>query len=498
MSSNKLGFELEVKANQVIQVFDYLNKELNKMREFLGKPFNVDADASALKEELLDAGEAMEGLSDGDVVVSGDASDAVDASEDAQSAVDQIPDNKHVDITGDSGNLVADLGRIGLALNTVSMAYNKVQSVLGGYITFSHVQEKAELDLINSMRVKGTATEANIALLMELAGETQNLTTVGDEASMQLLSLATNMGISTDKMEEALHGSIGLATAFAAAGLSQETAMKGIALAYEGQFTQLSRYIPALRSAKDETEAMAILQETMSNGFKLAKAETESGVGALTQYQNLVGDLREKVGDFINQALTPLIQVLTKVVSFLNDYPGLVKLVISVTGVLAVRIAYLTMKQVALNAAKAVGAALMGNWVSLAAAAVVGAGIYAASLVFAGDKQVDFNDAVDESNRSLESQEERFRRVKDEAMAYAAALDYAEAKEALEGVAEAIDKLYASVGAKRDAEVIYFPNDDADEFYAKLTELSAREAVLKQKIRDADVEATRDYYQERE
>lgn len=234
MSSNKLGFELEVKANQVIQVFDYLNKELNKMREFLGKPLNVDADASALKQELLDAGQALDSLSDGDVVVSGDASDAVDASEEAQSAVEQIPDNKHVDITGDSGNLVADLGRIGLALNTVSMAYNKVQSVLGGYITASHVQEKAELDLINSMRVKGTATEANIALVMELAGETQKLTTVGDEASMQLLSLATNMGISTDKMEEALHGSIGLATAFASAGLSQETAMKGIAPSLEG------------------------------------------------------------------------------------------------------------------------------------------------------------------------------------------------------------------------------------------------------------------------
>lgn len=401
MSNNKLSLELEVKANQVIQVFDYLNNELNKMREFLGKPLNVDADASALKQELLDAGAAIEGLPDGDVVVSGDASEAVDASEEAQGAVEQIPDNKHVDITSDSGNLVADLGRIGLALNTVSMAYNKVQSVLGGYVIASHVQEKAELDLINSMKVKGIATQDNIALVMKLAGETQNLTTVGDEASMQLLSLATNMGISTDRMEEALHGAIGLTTAFASAGMSQETAMKGIALAFQGNFTQLQRYIPALQSATDETEKMAILQEAMANGFELSKAEVQSGSGAMAQYQNLVGDLKEKIGDFINQAITPLIKVLTKVVSFLNEYPGLASLLVAVMGTVATMIVFLTAKQVALNAAKAIGAALTGNWIALTAAAAVGVGIYAASTLSATGKQEDFNKALKISNQEM-------------------------------------------------------------------------------------------------
>lgn len=498
MSSNKLGFELEVKANQVIKVFDYLNKELNKIREFLGKPLNVDADASALKQELLDAGQALDSLSDGDVVVSGDASEVVDASEEAQGAVDEVPDNKNVDITGDNKGLLQSLGQIGLALNTVSMAYNKVQSVLGGYISYSHIQEKAEQSLINSMRVKGIATEANIALVMKLAGETQNLTTVGDEESMQLLSMATNMGITTEKMEEALQGSIGLATAFASAGLSRETAMKGIALAMAGEFTQLSRYIPALRTTTDKTEQLAILQKAMADGFELSKAATETGAGALVQYQNLVGDLKEKVGDFINQALTPLIKVLTDVVSFLNDYPGLVKLLISVLGVLAVRIAYLTTKQIALNAAKAVGAALTGNWISLAAAAAVGAGLYGASLLFAEEKQTNFNEAMDEANKGLESQEDRLKRLTDEARAYADALDYATAKKDLQDIGESIDKLYASVGANRDSKVIYFPNDDAEEFYRKLNELEAKEAVLKQKIRDADVQATKDYYQEKE
>ena len=151
-----------------------------------------------------------------------------------------------------------------------------------------------------------------------------------------------------------------------------------------------------------------------------------------------------------------------------------------------------------MNAAKAVGVALTGNWISLAAAAAVGAGLYGASLLVAGEKQGDFNEAVDESNKGLESQEDRFRRLTEEATAYADALDYATAKKDLQDVTESIDKLYASVGANRDSEIIYFPNDDAEEFYRKLNELSAKEGVLKQKIRDADVQATKDYYQEKE
>ncbi len=404
MSSNKLSFSLEIKTNQVMQAFDYLNKELNKIRDFLGKPLNIDADASSLKQEVLDAGGAIDGLSGGDVAINGDASGVLEASEDSQEAIDQVPENKETNFTGNNQSLLSQLGQLGLALNTVSMAYNKVQSVLGGYISYSHIQEKAEQSLINAMQVKGVATASNINMVMKLAGETQNLTTVGDEASMQLLSMAINMGITTEKMEEALHGSIGLATAFASAGLSRETAMKGIALAMAGEFTQLSRYIPALRTTTDKTEQLAILQKAMADGFELSKAETETGAGALEQYSNLVGDLREKIGDMINQALTPLIKAFTEVVAFLNEYPGLVNVLIPVLGSLAVAVAFLTTKQIALNAAKAVGAALTGNWILLASAAAVGLGVYALSVATAGDKQEELAEKTKKSNNELEHQ----------------------------------------------------------------------------------------------
>lgn len=491
MSNSNLKFSLMIDIDKARRAISVIQSEINNVQKSLGNNVKLDVDVSEAESNLDD----LDGKT---VSVDGDASGVVASSSDAQGAIAEVPDEKETKFVGDDQPLIQTMSQITLALGGLSTLYGKVKSALGGYVTASYTQEKAELDIINAMRVKGTATEKNVDLVMKLASETQKLTTVGDEESMQLLTLATNMGISTDKMEEALQGSIGLATAFASAGLSRETAMKGIALAYEGEFTQLQRYIPALKSAKDETESMAILQGAMADGFKLSMAETESGAGAMDQYQNLVGDLKEKVGDFINQALTPLIKVLTDVVSFLNDYPGLVKVLISVLGVLAVRIAYLTTKQIALNAAKAVGVALTGNWVSLVAAAAIGVGLYAASVVLAEEKQTNFNEAMDEANKGLENQEDRLKRLTDEAIAYAEALDYATAKKDLQDISESIDKLYASVGADRDSEIIYFPNDDAEEFYKKLNELEAKEAVLKQKIRDADVQATRDYFAEKE
>ncbi len=491
MSNSNLKFSLMIDIDKARRAISVIQSEISDVQKSLGNNVKLDIDVSEAESNLDD----LDGKT---VSVDGDASGVVASSSDAQGAIAEVPDEKETKFVGDGQPLIQTMSQITLALGGLSMLYGKVKSALGGYVSASYTQEKAELDIINAMRVKGTATEKNVDLVMKLASETQKLTTVGDEESMQLLTLATNMGLATDKMEEALQGSIGLATAFASAGLSRETAMKGIALAYEGEFTQLQRYIPALQSAKDETEKMAILQKAMADGFELSKAETESGSGAMVQYQNLVGDLREKVGDFINQALTPLIKVLTKVVSFLNDYPGLVKVLISVLGVLAVRIAYLTTKQIALNAAKAVGVALTGNWVSLVAAAAIGVGLYASSVVFAEEKQTNFNEAIDESNRGIENQEERFKRLTKEARAYADTLDYATAKKDLQDISESIDKLYASVGADRDSDIIYFPNDDADEFYNKLNELEAKEAVLKQKIRDADVQATRDYFAKKE
>ena len=207
MSNKKLQFSLSIDIEKAQQMIANIQKGIDGVQGALGNKVKFDVDISEAESSIDD----LDGKT---VTVDGDSSGAVDSASEAQGAIEDVPEEKETKFVGDSQPLLQTMSQITLALSGITAMYRKVTSTLGGYVTASYTQEKAELDLINSMKVKGTATADNIDLVMKLASETQKLTTVGDEESMQLLALATNMGVSSDKMEEALQGSIGLATAF--------------------------------------------------------------------------------------------------------------------------------------------------------------------------------------------------------------------------------------------------------------------------------------------
>jgi len=174
------------------------------------------------------------------------------------------------------------------------------------------VQEQAENRLAAAIRATGGDVDDLMTQYKDFASEVQAVTTVGDEQTLGLIQIGESLGIARDKMREATQGAIGLSKAF---GIDMNTAMRGIALAYEGQYTQLSRYIPALRTAGSEAERQAVLQEAMANGFAIARAEAETGTGAMLQLQNAIGDLKEQGGAALTDFLAPSIRGLTEFVT---------------------------------------------------------------------------------------------------------------------------------------------------------------------------------------
>ena len=173
------------------------------------------------------------------------------------------------------------------------------------------VQEKAEASLAAAIRATGGDVDYLMEQYKDFASGIQDVTTVGDEQTLGLLQQAQSLGIARDKMLEATQGAIGLSRAF---GIDMNTALRGIALAYQGNYAQLSRYIPALRTASDEAERHAILQKAMANGFEIAKAEAATGAGAMLQLQNSIGDLKEQGGKMLVEFLAPSIRGLTEFV----------------------------------------------------------------------------------------------------------------------------------------------------------------------------------------
>lgn len=216
-------------------------------------------------------------------------------------------------------NLLSSFATVGLAMNGLRQTFNLVLGPAKELTRLADVQERADTRLAAALRTRNVFTKENLALLKQQASAIQAVTVVGDEQAQSLQTLALNMGVVFDKVDEVTRGAIGLSESFKDAGLSQETAIKGISLAYQGNFEQLQRYIPALRTTEDETEKMTILQKAMADGFKQSEEFARSDAGQKQQFANIIGDLKEKGGEMINDFLVPLVQVATPVVTFLND-----------------------------------------------------------------------------------------------------------------------------------------------------------------------------------
>jgi len=192
----------------------------------------------------------------------------------------------------------AAVGALGAAF-----AVSKLVSIVKESITLANKQIEAENNLATAL--ENTSNEAGVTIeqLKELASGIQDITTVGDEASLEIMQMGLSMGISSDQIGEATKETIGLSKAFK---IDLKASIKAVALAREGDFNMLQRYIPALKTATTVAEKQAIATKAMADGFKIAVAETKTFAGRMKQLENTFGDLQERVGKEVIPALQDL------------------------------------------------------------------------------------------------------------------------------------------------------------------------------------------------
>ena len=276
------------------------------------------------------------------IVINADITPVAQAIKEAFQSIPKAAQKATEDTNNELSKMIKEIGQIGLSIGAIVVAFNKVSSSVRGFINIANEGEKATTNLTTSLKMQGESTETNIKAYQDFALEMQNLTNVSNQHALQLLTLSVNYGISNNRRTEAVKGAIGLAKAFEGAGLSQETALKGIAMAYQGEWSQLQRYIPALRDAQTETEKLTILQQAMAQGFQIAKDETNTGAGAMQSFANSIEQSKLHIGDMINSVLTPFVTVLTQIVKVLNENPPLLKAVTA--GVTTLVVAYTALK----------------------------------------------------------------------------------------------------------------------------------------------------------
>lgn len=177
-------------------------------------------------------------------------------------------------------------------------------------------QEKAEKMLGAALKAHGDNVTALLPKYKLLAREIQNQTTMGDEAALSLMAQIRNLGVMPSKMEQATKGAIGLATAL---NLDSNAAARYTALALQGEYTVLQRYVPALRTATSEAEKQKIVTDLMSKGYEQAQAESDTLSGITAQMKNAFGDLLETLGSFLAEPARDFIEWLKNAIQYLQE-----------------------------------------------------------------------------------------------------------------------------------------------------------------------------------
>ena len=160
------------------------------------------------------------------------------------------------------------------------------------------VQEKAVKSLSSALAAAGDDYTALLPKLKASASAIQDETGAADEATLAGMARLRMLGVQADKLEEAAKATIALKSV----GMEEAAAQKAVAIAMQGSYDLLQRYVPALRTAKDETEKARIVNDLFARGYAQQRALLGTVSGAWAAFKGRIGDVWEEFGRAIDRA----------------------------------------------------------------------------------------------------------------------------------------------------------------------------------------------------
>jgi hypothetical protein len=158
-------------------------------------------------------------------------------------------------------------------------------------------QEAAERALIAARRASGDVMADNITEQKKIAAQMQDETGIADELTLKRMARLRLLGVETDALGDAAKATIALVHA----GMGEETALRAVAAARAGDFNMLTRYIPALRTAKTEAEKAEIVNNLLNSSYEASQEELDTVAGRWRELKGRVGDFMETLGGVIAQ-----------------------------------------------------------------------------------------------------------------------------------------------------------------------------------------------------
>lgn len=198
---------------------------------------------------------------------------------------------------------LASLGRsvvnVGRTVATGMLAAGAAVAGFAAKAIHSYAQkETATNSLVSALQAHGEESDALVPKLQKVADEIQNQTGVADENTIATMANLRMLGVQTDALGEAAKGVIALESA----GLRGAAAERAMAAAMQGNYSMLTRYIPALRNATTEQEKAAIVSDFLNRGYDQQQAALNTVSGAFRAFRERVSDVWAEVGRAISSS----------------------------------------------------------------------------------------------------------------------------------------------------------------------------------------------------
>lgn len=174
-------------------------------------------------------------------------------------------------------------------------------------------QAQAEATLLAALQ--GQVEELD--RIRQIARDLQGETIIGDEQFIEAAALLVNMGVSTERLDDALRATVNTSQAL---GLSLESAAKGIGLFSAGRAGELGERIPELaelaRQGRLASDGIDLLIQKFDGA---AEAIARTPFGQATQSLNLLGDQFEQQGNVFVEFQNIILEGLVEAFQRLNE-----------------------------------------------------------------------------------------------------------------------------------------------------------------------------------
>lgn len=234
-------------------------------------------------------------------------------------------DGKQIDVkTGAAqssiGKLRDSLAMWSLALNGAITAAKGLVSAVNSLVAPAMKQESANEGMAAAMRNTNVHSAELELQLRSQASAIQKVTKYGDENILMATAQMQVIGeLASDQLPEAQKAAVGLAAKYK---FDLNTAFELVGKAAKGNTATLARYGIVLGEGLSQAEKFNELLRQGAEGFALAEAEANTTYGAVEQLNNLWGDFKEMLGNYVLPIVRQLAGALSSLLKVVNRGPS--------------------------------------------------------------------------------------------------------------------------------------------------------------------------------